>query len=307
MAYDKQAWVNEILEGSVPVYTLKRYADNSIIDDDVLIETKNVTTEGSLLSAERMNHIEDGIAEAHVPLANNAGAHNSVYRGISLGTSVSSAQFAAISAGTFDDMYIGDYWTIGGINWRIAGFNYYLNCGDQGAAEYNLTTPHLVIVPDTSLYDSAMNSTNTTEGGYYNSVMKQSNLATAISTINSAFGSGHVMEHRNLFVNAVADGRPSNGSWYDMTVDLMNEVNVFGAHHFSPVGDGTNIPYNYAVDKSIFPLFIARPDLQCNRQTFWLRDVVSSADFANAYLIGNCNYSNASTSLGVRPAFCLKS
>jgi hypothetical protein len=152
-----------------------------------------------------------------------------------------------------------------------------------------------------------MNSTNTTEGGYYNSAMKQSNLETAISTINSAFGSAHVMLHRNLFSNAVANGRPSNGSWYDSTIDLMNEVNVFGTHHFSPVGDGTNIPYSYAVDKSIFPLFIARPDLQCNRQTFWLRDVVSSADFANAYLIGNCNYSNASTSLGVRPAFCLKS
>ena len=241
------------------------------------------------------------------PVLNNAGAHNSVYRGISLGTSVSAAQFAAIAAGTFDDMYIGDYWTIGGVVWRIAGFNYYLNCGDQGAAEYNLTTPHLVIVPDTSLYDSAMNSTNTTEGGYYNSVMKQSNLATAISTINSAFGSDHVMKHRNLFVNAVANGRPSNGSWYDMTVDLMNEVNVFGAHHFSPVGDGTNIPYNYAVDKSIFPLFIARPDLQCNRQTFWLRDVVSSAYFALADDIGNCTCNNASTSSGVRPAFCLKS
>ncbi len=235
-------------------------------------------------------------------IPSNAGAHNGFYRGYSLGTSVSAAQYTAIGAGTFEDMYVGDYWTINSVVWRIAAFDYYYNTGDT-----NCTTHHAVIVPDTSLYNAAMNSTNTTEGGYYNSVMKQSNLATAISTINSAFGSGHILSHRNLFVNTVANGRPSNGSWYDTTVDLMTEVNVFGTHHFSPVGDGTNIPYNYAVDKSIFPLFIARPDLQCNRQTFWLRDVVSSALFALATDNGRCYCHAASNSFGVRPAFCLKS
>ena len=237
------------------------------------------------------------------PFFNNAGAHNSIYRGASLGTSVSAAQYTAIGAGTFENMYIGDYWTINSVVWRIAAFDYYYNTGDT-----NCTTHHAVIVPDTSLYDAAMNSTNTTEGGYYNSAMKQSNLATAISKINSAFGSDHVMIHRNLFVNAVTSGRPTNGSWYDSTIDLMNEVNVFGTHHFSPVGDGTNIPYNYAVDKSIFPLFIARPDLQCNRQRFWLRDVVSSELFAIAFNNGSCSYDAASSiNNGVRPAFCLKS
>ena len=57
-----------------------------------------------------------------------------------------------------------------------------------------------------ALYNAAMNSTDTTEGGYYNSAMKKSNLATAISTINSAFRSISVMVHRNLFVNAVVIG-----------------------------------------------------------------------------------------------------
>jgi len=306
MAYTKQTWQNEVLSGvsaDQALFTIKN-SSGTIINDDVIIELKSTEVQaGSEFTADRMNHIEDGIAAISAALVNNAGAHNSIYRGISLGTSVSAAQYASISAGTFDDMYIGDYWTIGGINWRIAAFDYYLTTGDTAC-----NTHHVVIVPDTSLYNSAMNSTNTTEGGYYNSVMKQSNLATAISTINSAFGSGHVMIYRNQFVNAVANGRPSNGSWYDTTVDLMTEVNVFGTHHFSPVGDGTNIPYNYAVDKSIFPLFIARPDLQCNRQRFWLRDVVSSELFAIAFNNGSCSYDAASSiNNGVRPAFCLKS
>ena len=36
----------------------------------------------------------------------NAGAHNAIYRGKYLGTSVTAAQYAAIAAGTFDDLYI---------------------------------------------------------------------------------------------------------------------------------------------------------------------------------------------------------
>ena len=66
----------------------------------------------------------------------NGGAHNAIYRGKYLGTSVTTTQYAAISSGTFDDLYIGDYWTIGGVNYRIAAFDYYWNCGD------NATPPH---------------------------------------------------------------------------------------------------------------------------------------------------------------------
>ena len=91
---------------------------------------------------------------------NNAGAHNSIYRGISLGTSVSAAQYAAISAGTFEDMYIGDYWTINSVVWRIAAFDYYLTTGNTAC-----NTHHVVIVPDTNLYTHVMNDTNITTGG----------------------------------------------------------------------------------------------------------------------------------------------
>ena len=54
----------------------------------------------------------------------NAGFHNSIYRGKNLGSSVSAEQWAQIGAGTFDDMFIGDYWVINGVTWRIAAFDY---------------------------------------------------------------------------------------------------------------------------------------------------------------------------------------
>lgn len=230
----------------------------------------------------------------------NAGAHNSIYRGKNLGTTVTEEQWEAISSGTFTDLYIGDYWVIGGVNWRIAAFDYYLNCGDT-----SFTKHHAVIVPDTCLYNAQMNTTNVTTGAYKGSAMYTANLAQAKSTINSAFGSSHVLSHRIYLSNATSNGRASAGEWTDSTVDLMCEHMVYGSGIFSPVSDGSSVPNNYRVEKGQLPLFALEPSRICNRATWWLRDVITAALFA--YVSGNgvANYTDASYSLGVRPAFCI--
>lgn len=230
----------------------------------------------------------------------NAGAHNSIYRGKNLGTTVTEEQWEAISSGTFTDLYIGDYWVIGGVNWRIAAFDYYLNCGDT-----SFTKHHAVIVPDTCLYNAQMNTTNVTTGAYKGSAMYTANLTQAKSTINSAFGSSHVLSHRIYLSNATSNGRASAGEWTDSTVDLMCEHMVYGSGIFSPVSDGSNVPNNYRVEKGQLPLFALEPSRICNRATWWLRDVITAAIFAVVNGSGNAHYYNASNSLGVRPAFCI--
>ncbi len=230
----------------------------------------------------------------------NAGAHNSIYRGKNLGTTVTEEQWEAISSGTFTDLYIGDYWVIGGVNWRIAAFDYYLNCGDT-----SFTKHHAVIVPDTCLYNAQMNTTNVTTGAYKGSAMYTANLTQAKSTINSAFGSSHVLSHRIYLSNATSNGRASAGEWTDSTVDLMCEHMVYGSGIFSPVSDGSNVPNNYRVEKGQLPLFALEPSRICNRAAWWLRDVITAATFAYVNLNGIANYSYASNSLGVRPAFCI--
>lgn len=257
----------------------------------------------------RAKAVEGTEAKIAPLLFNNAGAHNAIYRGKSLGSTVTTAQYAAIKAGTFDDLYIGDYWTIDGINYRIAAFDYYLNSGDT-----NCTTHHVVIVPDTCLYNAQMHNTssggyeggaaNTTTGGYVGSDMYKSNLEQAKTTIKSAF-SGHVLKHRIYLTNAVANGRASGGAWCDSEVDLMCEQMVYGSGIFSPVSDGSNVPANYRVEKSQLPLFQHEPSRICNRATWWLRDVITASDFAVVDLYGSATCGNASGSLGVRPAFCI--
>lgn len=242
-------------------------------------------------------------------LSSGAGAHNSIYRGKNLGTSVTAAQWAAIADGSFTDLYIGDYWVIDGVNYRIAAFDYYLNSGDTSC-----TTHHVVIVPDTCLYNAQMHNTssggyedgaaNTTDGGYVGTDMYKTNLANAKATIKSAF-IGHVLSHRIYLTNAVANGRASDGAWYDSDVDLMCEQMVYGSGIFSPVSDGSNVPDNYIVEKSQLPLFRHDPSRICNRDNWWLRDVITAYNFANVAYGGYATCLTASSSYGVRPAFSI--
>ncbi len=243
---------------------------------------------------------ENAAAPVLAILCSGAGAHNSIYRGKNLGTSVTAAQWAAIADGSFTDLYIGDYWVIDGVNWRIAAFDYYYKTGD-----ISCTTHHVVIVPDAALYSHAMNNTNITTGGYIGSKMYTEGLAEAKTKINSAFGSNHILSHRQQLVNAVTDGKPSGGSWYDSTVEIMTEQNVYGGKIFSAGNDGSTVPYLSTVDNSKFPLFAHDPSIISNRQWFWLRDVASAALFAAVDTYGSATAIKAANAGSVRPAFAI--
>ena len=238
-----------------------------------------------------------------IDVSAGAGAHNSIYRGKSLGSSVTSAQYAAISAGTFDDLYIGDYWTINGINYRIAAFDYYLTTGDGSNI---CETHHVTLVPDSSMYTHAMNDSNATTGAYAGSKMYKTGLNQAKTTINAAFGEGHILNHRQRLDNAVTGNYVSGGSWYDSTVELMTEQNLYGGKVFGNYQTNTQFPAQYTVDKSQYPLFAFRPDMITNRNVFWLRDVVSSSQFAVGSDDGLTSFFTASQPFGVRPAFSIK-
>lgn len=230
-------------------------------------------------------------------LADGAAAHNCIYRGKNLGTSVTAEQYAAISSGKFTDLYIGDYWVIKGVTYRIAAFDYYYNCGDT-----NFTKHHVVIVPDTSLYKAQMNTSNVTTGGYTGSAMYKSNLAQAKTTIKAAFGSAHVLTKRELLTNAVNGNTPSGWAWFDSDVELMNEVQAYGSVAWG-AHDGNG--YNVASGDGQFPLFMFDRTKLHNREDYWLRDVASATNFSLVNDGGYADYGSASHSLGVRPAFCI--
>lgn len=246
----------------------------------------------------------DGLeARTDILTYNGAGLHNALYRGKYLGTEVTAEQYAAIEAGTFEDLYIGDYWVINARTWRIAAFDYYLTTGDIACK-----THHVTIVPDTNLDEQPMNSSATTTGGYLGSIMHALWMTTAKNDVIAAFGSAHILSHRLFLDNTVTNGYPSARAWVDSQIELMSEQNVYGGKLYHGITNGTNFPNILDIDKSQYPLFVYDPHMISNGQTYWLRNVASASTFAVVGGSGFAGYGyDASKSLGVRPAFSIKS
>ena len=235
----------------------------------------------------------------------NAGSHNGIYRGKKLGTSVTAEQYSAIADGAFKDLYIGDYWTINRVTYRIAAFDYYyyLYSSDPKAVKH-----HVVIVPDDNMDYARMNTYDRTDGGYVGSVMYKENLSAAKAKIKAAF-SGHVLNHSVYLVDAVSNGAPSAGAWYDSEVELMTERMVYGCPIFGPMWGGakeTEVSIcNYTLEKSQLPLFALNPAAIDIGVNYWLRDVVDFKNFAQVGSKGCATYTGASSNAGVRPFFCI--
>lgn len=225
-----------------------------------------------------------------------------LWRGKKLGSAVTAAQYDQIDAGTFQGMFLGDYWEIGGRIWRIVDFDYWLGCGDV-----NCITHHLVIMPDQALYVSIMNDTNTTAGAYIGSKMYRTNMAEAKTIVNGAFTAAHVLNHREYLQNGVVNGYASSGAWFDSTVDLPNEIMMYGSYIFTPTGNGTIVVNRYTINKSQLAGMKASPNLiNPHRENQWLRDVVTDAYFAFVTYHGYADANYAALNHGVRVVFGLK-
>ena len=79
---------------------------------------------------------------------------------------------------------------------------------------------------------------------------------------------------------------------------------MYGHIHFGNASDGNTIPNIYTPSKTQLALFMVCPRFIVNRSyNQWLRDVVSSATFADVSGGGLTTYHAASDSRGVRPVF----
>lgn len=268
--------------------------------------TKLVAVDGGVHSAVSPN------SAFYAGVANNAGAHNSIYRGTDLTSRHANGSLSTqVQAGDFTDIFIGDYITATTTangntvttNWRVADIDYYLRCGDT-----ETTAHHLVLVPDVCLFNAYMNSSDTTSGGYQGSAMWKTYIPMCVTAIKNAFGASHVLAWRQLLSNAVNTslssmagagwtGATSGWSWVDASADLMNEPQLYGTTVFS------SSFHDVANRKSQFALFrFDRSKLQI-RADFWLSAVSSGTFFAGCGSYGNARGWGASGVVGVRPHF----
>lgn len=307
--YDSEAEYinNSISEKKEHYYDMIITVDNA---DNVTItvdpSTVYVTEEDLLEKADELTQDYDAKFSnlKSIVVASNSGAHNTIYRGKDITDLFYNGTLSQqIAAGTFDDIFIGDY-IIGktsGRKYLVADINYRLHCGDT-----ECTKPHVLMIPERIMGTAQMNDSHVTTGGYVGSKMYTTNLAQFKTVIQNDFGSGHILNHRELLTNAVTDGKSSGWAWYDSTIELMNESMVYGHNAW-----GSHHGYETGIDKSQLSLFKHKPDLIVtlndagSRYWYWLRDVVSSSNFALVGTHGLANNHGAGHSGGVRPAFLI--
>lgn len=263
-----------------------------------------------------------GISNFSLPVLDGAGAHNAFYRGKNIQNKYEDGSlWTSISSGTFEDLYIGDYFDITistsftaseTVRCLIAGFDVYYKCGDTP-----LETHHAVIIPENCFTATAqMNSTDTTEGAYYNSTMHQNVLPVYSNAIKNVLGN-HLLTNRERLTNFVSTSitsmagngftGASNGySWYDCTLRLMSEPEVYGTMIVS------SSYFDVGLAKTQLPLFRFRPDqIICGlgpdgyRDDWWLSAVQDDSEFADIDNTGRARGNKASYSEGVRPRWLI--
>ena len=259
-----------------------------------------------------------------------AEAHNAMWGGRDITAAFNNGTVSAnIANGTFRDIFLGDYITkqvtiprvladdgttelfAGGtytVNWVITDCDYWINKGDTA-----MTAHHVAIVPQTPIFNTQMNATNTTEGGYAGSEMYRNIIPACATGIVNAFGSDHILTFRDqltrdLNTSAVSSGitvftgAPNwRGEWYSQQCNLMSEAMVFdGPHCASSALD------NIMATRQMSAFRLSERLINYNRNWWWLRDVVSSAYFALVGGYGHARAYNASDVRGVRPFALLK-
>ena len=249
--------------------------------------------------------------------------HNNIYRGANLlGTghfASIAAVMAALRAGNFDDIYVGDYipasYTVDGstqtTNFRVAGINILKS---KYSDIWVTANPHLCLVPSSVLGTSYMNATNTAAGGYVGSYMYTTVLPKYYQALAGESGTpfyGYLlatMERLSKGINAALDSRAYTGwtgatnsrSRYDgQTLTLLSETEVYG----HPAWSSSEFDEEMMIVQ--LPMFRLNPySITEYYAHWWLRDVASANSFCNVNYTMYCTSSDASVSnIGIRPRF----
>lgn len=252
-----------------------------------------------------------------LPEMPNAGFHNSFYRGKDVTNKLTDGSFwTAISSGTFEDLFVGDWFLKNNHKYVIAGFNIYYNNGDTA-----FTSPHVVCVPAINdvlcaaeFKNKKLKETSDTTGGY--AALLTEPVFTAIGTLlESEFGD-HLAEHRELLSSEMkadvsngpypaSTGAASNWSWTSVKFSLMTELEILGTTLYTSSG------YDIGTGKVQLPLFkftkkiIEESRVSGTEFGVWTRCVASHVAFIRIHdsLMAHTN-SDATAAMLVK--FCLK-
>lgn len=267
-------------------------------------------------------------------ITENSIMHRNTYRGKNLGSSVTAEQLASIRDGSFKDIYVGDYWDVwtsdfGTVRFRVVDIDYWLGTGNSNMSDGMCNKHHVVIMPDSFMGTSPMNSgSDDTSYGYGGSTLRDSLNAVTTSPHNSvqaisAHFSSDILEHYDYLSSETYYGAISKRNWVKSKYEVPSEIMIFGYRAFSKGSYGP-LHYDYkdaaatvtgetdqmisschTLNRVQLALFRLAPQFIHCSDAYWLRDPVNAKAFAAVHENGNPTHANASTSRGVRPVFAI--
>lgn len=205
---------------------------------------------------EKKQAVKTALDKTIAPFADEAGFHNSIYRGKNITSYFTDGSLWNRITGSsgyalFEDLFLGDYITIGSNSYAIVDFDYYIRCGLA-----DMTRHHLVMMPKSNMnipagtvlygsedvlefintenagvtvssqetatsfkWNATMEypNTNTTAGGYKYSRMRTVIMKAADTIVTNAFGSGHVLAICPIYHNPsseTASGLANAWAWF---------------------------------------------------------------------------------------------
>lgn len=258
--------------------------------DKMLVETENGT---SIIKTKNMV-LPTGFS------SDNAIVHKTNIRGKNLGDTYTSQQKQAIADGSFDDLYLGDYWEKDGIKWQIVDINYWKDKPN-----------HLVIMPHKSLGLTKYDDRSTTVprwSGYASSHLRLNYIQSmAYPEIVEVFGNmDNVMGYEMFLINAVDSSNTSEYAyqWYEgckVEIPYVSQLRGYGVSDCS-------MKNRYPTDLPQFTYFALNNSMDNNHSSteqIWIQDIRDGTTLYS-YMVGRVFIVMSSLDLkGLRPYFCL--
>lgn len=283
--------------------------NESVSAKEIAITSKESATSSALIAKEAENNAKEAEYRAISILGtfeeDTPERHRKTFRGKNLGDAVTENQLAKIRNGTFDDLYLGDYWLINENKWRIVDFDYWYGIGPY---YYNglkrCENHHVVIMPDNIVSGSLMHTNDTVSGGYANSILRTQNLAPGGRTynvINAAFGS-ILLNHPESLINVTTEGCPKACGWFASSVEIPNEIMMYGTTIRAYTGVES---VNCISSRVQLSLFSVAPRFINVGSDYWLRDTVKSGYYSIVSQSGDTNIGHMTSQYFVRPVFAI--
>lgn len=216
--------------------------------------------------------------------------HSNIYRGVNLGSSYTAAQRNAVSSGTFTGLWIGDYWTIGGIQWIIVDFDY-----------WGGTTHHLLVMPRTGHYQGPVHPDVVAATGIRKTALMSNAVYPGSDSFQSLFnnlGFSHTIVSRQGWDAGYR--RNTSISEISTVADVLSEGMVIGSKPITSEPtepNGTILKTNDSRQLSYFRMGGKMP--LTSGQVSWLSDQTAAYHFATINDLGFVTDARRDTSTNV--------